>query len=628
MKKIKLNDLLTIRQENELWFANNERSVFVSTRAFGAMQRDLIENIGIKRVKAFFFRYGFQMGFEDAQDIIKNNPTLSLLDKMELGPIIHGIKGYTKAYITEKELKKEGDKVTSFFLKGIWKDSYEAEQVIKNFGNIKGPACYTLTGYASGYTKAVIGEDVFYKELQCEAEGAPYCVWEGRLLTEWKQEAEEFFSYSKELPIIKELEQTNEKLIKERNHLEFVSKTYNDLTNELIKGNDIDSILNLLYKKNQLPIVVVDNRKHVIAYKGINPFEFISIAKDFKIYSEQKNSHTKVKIFTYKNGISLESPIYLSGEIVGHCYFIYEQNRIPNFEIDSMILDRLASICSLLYLIEKTEIESMEQVKGHFLEEIISGKYTKQEITRKADFIQLDLSDDYFIVTLNYKFLNPSAEMEFTLHKRTLEMVSFYFREELKLNVLIGQHPESLILLITETQLQQHTVEKIIKDLLSYLKKQMKEATFLAGISSRNHNIADAKVALEEACAAVRLSSREEPTILFSDLGMLGILINNENKLAIRKLIREQLGVLYEHIDCNKLDLIETLYHFLEQGGNLDQTAESLALSKSGLRYRLNKITTLLDCDLRNPQKQFQLMMALKAFKIIEYERIKKLQTE
>ena len=33
----------------------------------------------------------------------------------------------------------------------------------------------------------------------------------------------------------------------------------------------------------------------------------------------------------------------------------------------------------------------MEQVKGHFLEEIISGKYTQQEIMRKADFIQLDL---------------------------------------------------------------------------------------------------------------------------------------------------------------------------------------------------------------------------------------------
>ena len=71
MKTLKLNDLLHIRQENELWFANNERSVFVSTKAFGAMQRDLIENIGINRLKTFFFKYGYQLGVEDAQEVAK-----------------------------------------------------------------------------------------------------------------------------------------------------------------------------------------------------------------------------------------------------------------------------------------------------------------------------------------------------------------------------------------------------------------------------------------------------------------------------------------------------------------------------------------------------------------------------
>ena len=109
---------------------------------------------------------------------------------------------------------------------------------------------------------------------------------------------------------------------------------------------------------------------------------------------------------------------------------------------------------------------------------------------------------------------------------------------------------------------------------------------------------------------------------------MLGILINDQNEQAIRKMIRDHLGVLYENLDKNKLELIETLYHFLEHGGNLDQTAETLALSKSGLRYRLNKITDLLDRDLRDSQRQFQLMMALKALKIVEHERIKKIQAE
>jgi PucR family transcriptional regulator, purine catabolism regulatory protein len=627
MKTLKLNDLLQVRQENGLWFANDERSVFVSSKAFGAMQRDLIENIGINRMKTFFFKYGYQLGVEDAQEVGKRD-SLSLLKKIEYGPIIHALKGHAKSRITEKDFEVEGTEIKSFRFKGIWENSHEAEQHLQNFGISQGPVCYTLTGYATGYVTGVVGVDVFFKELQCQGQGAPCCVWEGRLVSEWKDEAEEFFSYSKELPILKELEQTNEKLMLEKNNLALVSKTYNEMTNELIKGNSIDCILDILHKQNHLPIVVEDSRQQVIACKGITPEDFESIRNTFSETPDKKQCHSKVGIFPFENGISLMSPIYLLGQVVGNCSFLYERERTPNYEIDSMILDRLASICSLLFLKEKTEVESMEQVKGHFLEEIISGKYTQQEVMRKADFIQLDLSNHYHIVALTYKFLNTCDEKEFTLHKKTFEMVSTYLRKEENINVLIGQRPDTFILLITEKQVRQQNLEKMTRALVSFLKRNIKNALFLAGISSQNSNILEAGVAMEEACSAVRLSSRDEPITLFSDLGMLGILINDQNEQAIKKMIRDHLGVLYENLDKNKLELIETLYHFLDQGGNLDQTAETLALSKSGLRYRLNKITYLLDCDLRDPQRQFQLMMALKALKIVEHERIKKIQAE
>lgn len=193
------------------------------------------------------------------------------------------------------------------------------------------------------------------------------------------------------------------------------------MTNELIKGNNIDSILDILHKQNQYPIVVEDSRQHVLAYKGINLEDLESIRYTFSEIPDKKQCHSKVGIFSFENGTRLMTPIYLLGQVVGNCSFLYQRERTPNYEIDSMILDRLASICSLLFLKEKTEVESMEQVKGHFLEEIISGKYTQQEIMRKADFIQLDLSNHYHIVALTYKFLNTCDEKEFTLHKKHLK---------------------------------------------------------------------------------------------------------------------------------------------------------------------------------------------------------------
>ncbi|MEH7158757.1 XylR N-terminal domain-containing protein [Neobacillus drentensis] len=622
MKALTLNDLLHIRQENDLLFANKERSVLVSTSAFGAMQRDLIENIGINRMKTFFFKYGFHLGEEDAQEVQKID-SLSMLEKFGYGPIIHALKGHTKSRITEKEFEVENNQIKSFRLKGIWENSFEAEQHIQNFGITIGTVCYTLTGYATGYVTALLGEEVFFKELQCEGEGAPCCIWEGRLVSEWKEEAEEFFSYSKELPIIKELELTNENLLVEKNNLALVSRTYNEMTNELIKGNNIDSILEKLNKQTNLPIVVEDIRQHVLAYKGISRDDYELIRKRFNHSEDKSRNISKVTVLSFENGTRLITPIYLLGKIVGYCSFLYESGRIPNNEIDSMIIDRLASICALLFLKEKAEIDSLEQVKGHFLEEIITGKYSQQEILRKADFIQLDLSGPYHMIVLTYKFMKKCEEKEFTLHKNTFEAVSTFFRNK-SLNVLIGQQADSLVLLITEKQLNQQTIEDILLSLVSNLKKEIKNSLFLAGISSQNSKIVDAGVAIDEARSAVRLSSRDKPITSFSELGILGVLINDQNENAIRKMIRETLGVLSENFDSNKIELIDTLYHFLLYGGNLEQTAEYLALSKSGLRYRLAKITNFLGCDLRDPQRQFQLLLALKALKIVDHDRLKK----
>ncbi|WP_412176640.1 helix-turn-helix domain-containing protein [Bacillus sp. T3] len=44
----------------------------------------------------------------------------------------------------------------------------------------------------------------------------------------------------------------------------------------------------------------------------------------------------------------------------------------------------------------------------------------------------------------------------------------------------------------------------------------------------------------------------------------------------------------------------------------------------AGSRYRLNKITDLLKQDLRNPQVSFQLLIALKALKIIDHQLFEK----
>ena len=147
---ITFNQLLHICQKDELLYANDDRSVLIPTSAFGVLQRDLIENIGINRMKTFFFKYGWHLGKEDAKEIGKNQ-SLTISEKIEYGPILHAIKGHAKSRITEMHIEEEGDQIRTLRLKGIWENSFEAIQHIRNFGSSEYPVCHTLTGYASGY---------------------------------------------------------------------------------------------------------------------------------------------------------------------------------------------------------------------------------------------------------------------------------------------------------------------------------------------------------------------------------------------------------------------------------------------------------------------------------------------
>lgn len=626
---VKLNDILHISHEDEMLYANNERSILFTAKAYGVFQRDLIENIGIERMKSFFFKYGYTIGKADAEEIMKNI-ALSLVEKIEIGPVIHTLKGFDKFRVLEKRFEIENNRMKSFLYRGTWEHSFEAEQHVRNFGKSQTPICYTLTGAASGYATTMIGEEVFFKELQCEAEGAPCCIWEGRLVSEWKDEADEYFSLTKELPIIKELEQTNEKLLMERNNLSFVTQFHTDLTDEIMKGKNLDDLLEFTNKQINLPVVLEDIHHHIISLKGITFEKYEPIKQPFYKFLKENQSITKSRFLHFDNGTRLATPIFFMDKIYGYCSILYNCNseRISKYEIHSLILERLASICSLYFFKEKTELESMERVKGHFLEEIISGKYSSQkDIIRKADYIHLDLSDHYHAIFLTYRYINKCEEKELTLHKNTFEAISSYFSEK-SINILIGQQPDSLMILITQKQLNGQNIENMMISLVSFLKKEVRNAIFLAGISSLKNNIVDAGIAVEEARAAVRLSSRDKPTTSYNDLGIIGILINEKNENVLRKMVGETLGELYQNVNCHKIELIETLYHFLENGGKIEQTAEQLALSISGLRYRINKITDILGCDLREPKIGFQLLIAIKVLKIIDYELLASILNE
>ena len=67
----------------------------------------------------------------------------------------------------------------------VWHDSYVAEQHVHHYGKSDAPVCWSLVGYASGYASACLGQEIYFRETECLAQGATKCTVVGKDAESW-----------------------------------------------------------------------------------------------------------------------------------------------------------------------------------------------------------------------------------------------------------------------------------------------------------------------------------------------------------------------------------------------------------------------------------------------------------
>lgn len=597
-------------------------SIISDVYAFGAFRKDLIRNIGIERTKGFLFRYGWNMGMQDAIECKENEKYDTIEELIEYGPVIHSMKGYVVSKTTKLEVNKEDSRL-KLHMESTWEHSYEANEHINQIGITTCPVCYTLSGYASGFVTGVTGEKIIFKEVYCRAAGNSECKAIGKSHFLWGNEIKEELYYLNETPIVEELEVTFEQLLQEREILTTVNNIQKKLTEKIIKGNNLDAIIQEVYALTRIPIVVHTIHGQTIANAGFNsmslditPNELFQNIKG-EVHNKNSFSHTFQAVqCNFNSYLLLISPIYLQEKLTGYCSFIFIEpmDYIP--EISNMIIERVSTVSSLCLLNEKTKLDSFEWMKSFFFEEILSGQYSSNdEIIAKASLIQLDLTQPFYLCLIDYAIKQEDFINGLEFRKELMDVISDYFVQK-KQNFLIKQSAKHIHLLVTEKYDENIDCKLVFKELYQFLAKKFRNIDFYLGISNRTESIQDAPSADKDALAAIRMVSKNKPIIYFDTLGIVGSLINETNQNEVRTMAQSLLGKIQFNNKKN-VDLIQTLYSFLLNGGNLEKTAEDLSFSISGLRYRINKIEELLQRDLRSPIVSSQLLFAIQALIIL-----------
>ncbi|MFF3364193.1 PucR family transcriptional regulator [Streptomyces misionensis] len=140
------------------------------------------------------------------------------------------------------------------------------------------------------------------------------------------------------------------------------------------------------------------------------------------------------------------------------------------------------------------------------------------------------------------------------------------------------------------------------------------------GVSARCDSLDDIPHRYQEAQRAleVRRHSRERyGTTFFDELGLYRILGPGSDYRELETFVHEWLGQLIDYDSRHHAAMVETLSRYFDCGGNYDETAESLAIHRSTLRYRLQRIRDISGHDLANVEDRLNLQVATRVWKIV-----------
>ena len=169
--------------------------LLIHTAAMGALRRELVRTIGPVATRRLLLRAGYLSGERDAALARKVRPTANIFDLFAVGPQLHMLEGAAIVVPEQLRIDPVGQKFHGVFR---WERSWEAEVHVRDVGPQSAPVCWTMLGYASGYTSHFMGCPVYFKEVACLGAGAPACRIEGRPQNDWPDGAELAEDYTSE----------------------------------------------------------------------------------------------------------------------------------------------------------------------------------------------------------------------------------------------------------------------------------------------------------------------------------------------------------------------------------------------------------------------------------------------
>ncbi len=295
-------------------------------------------------------------------------------------------------------------------------------------------------------------------------------------------------------------------------------------------------------------------------------------------------------------------------------------------EPDSAILHQATVTLAYEVLRQKGIEETRRGLKTELFDHIASGSFSSasdEEICRRADYLGVDLRDKWMAVGVFHcqglsalAAARDQGETQMRDLKRGIEEHLKACFNSAGLSAMTSVRGESVRALFADNTREQllAKLQILVAGLHDDVARGYPGMDLVAGIGRAVNRLGNVWPSYQEAeftAAICKRCAAASPEPFFDSLGIYRLFFNSREPEELARFVHDELGPL---LDCKDATaLLDTLRTVLDCNLNMVRAANLLGLGRQGLYCRLNRIARLLRTDLRNPEKQNSIRVALRA---------------
>lgn len=398
----------------------------------------------------------------------------------------------------------------------------------------------------------------------------------------------------------RELSKVNQRLEQTVEALQQRIEIHHRLTRAAVSGEGTDGIARAVHEVTGLAVAVEDRYGNLRAWAG--PGQPASYPKDPAAKREQ----------TVKRLLDEGTPLREPGKVliaaspradsVAVMVLLDPENSAT--EEDLAALEYGSTILAMELARQRSVADTEIRIRRDLVEDLLAGTDAANALSRGEAFGR-DLSRPHRVIVFEGRGRISDEDRIFNGVRRACR--------DLGLGQLLVSRGGTVVLLSDK--------EINWGDLHAAAMRELSGVACRIGVGGRTQAVEDFARSHREALLALRLqrdAAQSAGVTVFDELGIYRLLATSEDTSEIERYVREWLGPLIEYDTQRHADLVDTLHEYLESGGHYDSAALALSIHRSTLKYRLQRIRQVTDRDLSNPDVNFNLKLACRAWRTLQ----------